>query len=92
MLVTKPEIHGGPARKKARIVICGKFQDLRPDEFIASKTPGYPSLRMALSIASHMGWPIECWDVSTAFLHARSLGDRDTDLGGNEIFMSLPRF
>ena len=49
ILVTKPNIHGGPARKKAQIVICGNFQDVHSDEFIASKTPGYPSLRMALS-------------------------------------------
>ena len=80
ILVTKPNIHGGPARKKARIVICGNFQDVHPDEFTASKTPSYPALRMALSVASHMGWPVECWDVSTAFLYARLFGDRDTDL------------
>ena len=85
ILVTKPNIHGGPARKKARIVICGNFQDVHPDEFTASKTPSYPALRMALSVASHMGWPMECWDVSTAFLYARLIGDRDTDLGGNEV-------
>ena len=91
ILVTKPNVHGGPARKKARIVICGNFQEVHPDEFTASKTPSYPSLRMALSVASHMGWPIECWDVSTAFLYARLFGDRDTDLGGNEIFMRPPR-
>ena len=48
ILVTKPNIHGGPARKKARIVICGNFQDVHPDEFTASKTPSYPALRMAL--------------------------------------------
>ena len=65
ILVTKPNIHGGPARKKARIVICGNFQDVHPDEFTASKTPSYPALRMALSVASHIGWPVECWDVST---------------------------
>ena len=46
---------------------------------------------MALSVASHMGWPVECWDVSTAFLYARLFGDRDTDLGGNEIYMRPPR-
>ena len=39
ILVTKPNVYGGPARKKARIVICGNFQ--------ASKTPGFPSLRVA---------------------------------------------
>ena len=31
ILVTKPNIHGGPARKKARIVICGNFQDVHPE-------------------------------------------------------------
>ena len=76
ILVTKPNVYGGPARKKARIVTCGNFQEVHPDEFTASKTPSYPSLRMALSVASHMGWPIECWDVSTAFLYARLFGDR----------------
>ena len=91
ILVTKPNIHGGPARRKARIVICGNFQDVHPDEFTASKTPSYPALRMALSVASHMGWPVECWDVSTAFLYARLFGDRDTDLGGNEIYMRPPK-
>ena len=91
ILVTKPNIHGGPARKKARLVICGNFQDVHPDEFTASKTPSYPALRMALSVASHMSWPVECWDVSTAFLYARLFGDRDTDLGGNEIYMRPPR-
>ena len=45
ILVTKPNVHGGPARKKARIVICGNFQEVHPDEFTASKTPSYPSLR-----------------------------------------------
>ena len=38
-----------------------------------------------------MGWPVECWDVSTAFLYARLFGDRDTDLGGNEIYMRPPK-
>ena len=28
ILVTKPNVHGGPARKKARIVICGNFQEV----------------------------------------------------------------
>ena len=43
ILVTKPNVHGGSARKKARIVICGNFQEVHPDEFTASKTPSYPS-------------------------------------------------
>ena len=65
ILITKPNVHGGSAWKKARIVICEKFQHMHPDEFTASKTPGCPSLGMALSVASHR-WPIECWDISTA--------------------------
>ena len=42
ILATRPNAHGGPARKKARIVICGNFQEVHPDEFTASKTPSYP--------------------------------------------------
>ena len=83
------KLNPSSGKKKARIVICGNFQEVHPDELTASKTPSYPSL--ALSVASHMGWPIECWDVSTAFLYARLVGDRDTDLGGNEIFMRPPK-
>ena len=45
---------------------------------------------MALSVAS-LGWPIECWDVSTAFLYARLFGDRDTSFEGNKIFMKPPK-
>ena len=47
----------------------------------------YPSLRTALSVVSRVGWPIECWGVSIAFLYARLVGDRDADLGRSEIFM-----
>ena len=60
----------------------GNFQDVHPDGLTASTTPDHPSLRMALSVASHMGWPIECWDVSTAFAYAHLFGDRDTDFEG----------
>ena len=72
ILVTKPNIHGGPARKKARIVICGNFQDVHPDEFTASKTPSYIKNGLVCGITHGM----ECWDVSTAFLYARLFGDR----------------
>ena len=44
ILVTKPNIHGGPARKKARIVICGNFQDVHPDEFTALENPQLPCI------------------------------------------------
>ena len=46
---------------------------------------------MLLSLASYKGWPIETWDVSTAFLYARLYGDRDTDLDGQYIYMRPPR-
>ena len=48
-------------------------------------------LRMLLSLASYRGWPIETWDVSTAFLYARLYGDRDTDLDGQYIYMRPPK-
>ena len=51
------------------------------DKMTSSETPSRPMLRM-LSLASHQGWPIETWDVSTAFLYARLYGDRDADLDG----------
>ena len=46
---------------------------------------------MLLSLASYQGWPIETWDVSTAFLYARVYGDKDTDLDGQYIYMRPPR-
>ena len=57
----------------------------------SSKTPSYPMLRMLLSLASYRGWPIETWDVSTAFLCARLCGDRDTGLDGQYIYMRPPK-
>ena len=57
----------------------------------SSKTPSHPMLKMLLSLASKKGWPIETWDVSTAFLYARLYGDRDTDLDGQCIYMRPPR-
>ena len=39
ILVTKPNIHGGPARKKARIVICGNFQDVHQMSSLPLKPP-----------------------------------------------------
>ena len=52
ILVTKPNIHGGPARKKARIVICGIFQDV-------SSPPRRPPVTL------HCEWPylwLLTWD------------------------------
>ena len=89
ILVSKQNVHGRLARKKARIVICGNFQDVRPDEFTASKTPGYPSLRMALS-ALHMGRLSVGMSLQHFFMLV-SLATETTDLGGNEIFMRPPK-
>ena len=91
VLVVKPNPEGEKGKKKARIVVCGNFQTVREDEMTSSKTPSYPMLRMLLSLASYQGWPIETWDVSTAFLYARLYGDRDTDLDGQYIYMRPPR-
>ena len=91
VLVVKPNPEGAKGKKKARIVVCGNFQTVHPDEMTSSKTPSYPMLRMLLSLASYKGWPIETWDVSTAFLYARLYGDRDTDLDGQYIYMRPPK-
>ena len=91
VLVVKPNPEGAKGKKKARIVVCGNFQTVHPDEMTSSKTPSYPMLRMLLSLASYRGWPIETWDVSTAFLYARLYGDRDTDLDGQYIYMRPPK-
>ena len=48
------------------------------------KTPGHPCLRMALSVANRV---LGCFHS----LYARLFGDRDTDLGGIEIFMRPPK-
>ena len=91
VLVVKPNPEGAKGKKKARIVVCGNFQTVHPDEMTSSKTPSYPMLRMLLSLASYRGWPIETWDVSTAFLYARLYGDRETDLDGQYIYMRPPK-
>ena len=91
VLVVKPNPEGVKGKKKARIVVCGNFQTIHQDEMTSSKTPSYPMLRMLLSLASYLGWPIETWDVSTAFLYARLYGDRDTDLDGQYIYMRPPK-
>ena len=91
VLVVKPNPEGVKGKKKARIVVCGNFQTIHQDEMTSSKTPSYPMLRMLLSLASYQGWPIETWDVSTAFLYARLYADRDTDLDGQYIYMRPPK-
>ena len=91
VLVVKPNPEGAKGKKKARIVVCGNFQTVHPDEMTSSKTPSYPMLRMLLSLASYRGWPIETWDVSTASLYARLYGDRETDLDGQYIYMRPPK-
>ena len=76
VLVVKPNPEGEKGKKKARIVVCGNFQTVHQYEMTLSKTPPYPMLRMSLSLASYQRWPIETWDVSTAFLYARLHGPR----------------
>ena len=91
VLMVKPNPEGAKGKKKARIFVCSNFQTVHPVEMTSSKTPSYPMLRMLLSLASYKGWPIETWDVSTAFLYARLYGDRDTDLDGQYIDMRPPK-
>ena len=91
VLVVKLNPEGSERKKEARIAVRGNFQTVRQDDITSSKTPSYPMLRMLLSLASHQGWPIETWDVSTTFLYASLYGDRDTNLNGQYTYMKPPK-
>ena len=70
---------------------------VQQEELTLSKTPSYPylkdnSLSLFLSVDSCCGWPRENGDVSSiVFLYARLNGDRDTHLGGNEMYTRPPK-
>ena len=68
-MVKKPN-GDGTHKKKARVVVCGNFQQVQPGEETCANTPSFPMLRVLVSLASLHGWSVASWDVSTAFLYA----------------------
>ena len=82
VMVKKPN-GDGTHKKKARVVVCGNFQQVQPGEETCANTPSFPMLRVLVSIASLHGWPVASWDVSTAFLYA-SLPE------GQDVYCRLP--
>ena len=66
---------------KARLCARGfkEIQDFRKDSHTCSKE----SVRLALSLASSLGWPLNCLDVKTAFLQG--------DHFDREVFLKPPR-
>ena len=68
-MVKKPNGYG-THKKKARVVVCGNFQQVQPGEETCANTPSFPMLRVLVSLASLHGWLVASWDVSTAFLYA----------------------
>ena len=69
VMVKKPN-GDGTHKKKARVVVCGNFQQVQPREETCANTPSFPMLRVLVSLASLHGWSVASWDVSTAFLYA----------------------
>ena len=69
VMVKKPN-GDGTHKKKARVVVCGNFQQVQPGEETCANTPSFPMLRVLVSLASTHGWSVASWDVSTAFLYA----------------------
>ena len=68
-MVKKPN-GDGTHKKKARVVVCGNFQQVQPGEETCANTPSFPMLRVLVSLASLHGWSAASWEVSTAFLYA----------------------
>ena len=69
VMVKKPN-GDGTHKKKARVVVCGNFQQVQPGEETCANTPSFPMLRVLVSLASLHGWSVASWDGSTAFLYA----------------------
>ena len=69
VMVKKPN-GDGTHKKKARVVVCGNFQQFQTGEETCANTPSFPMLRVLVSLASLHGWSVASWDVSTAFLYA----------------------
>ena len=69
VMVKKPN-GDGTHKKKARVVVCGNFQQVQPGEETCANTPSFPMLRVLVTLASLHGWSVASWDVSTAFLYA----------------------
>ena len=67
VMVKKPN-GDGTRKKKARVVVCGNFQQVQPGEETCANTPSFPMLRVLVSMASLRGWSVASWDVSTAFM------------------------
>ena len=100
ILRTKYAENGSVARRKARWVVCGNFQD--PTEFETfSAVASAVSLRVILAYAALNSWHIRQADVTTAFLHGR-LHDEDiyvrlpdgyqeNDKHGNPLYAKLDR-
>ena len=69
VMVKKPS-GDGTHKKKAKIVMCGNFQQVQPGEETCANTPSFPMLRVLVSMASLHGWSVASWGIPTAFLHA----------------------
>ena len=69
VMVKKPN-GNGTHKIRARVVVCGTFQQVQPGEETCANTPFFPMLRVFVSMVSLHGWSVARWDISTAFLYA----------------------
>ena len=66
----KPDPEKVSGKKKCRIVACGNFAREEENQDLVTSGADATSLRMALSMASQMGWWGANLDIRTAFLNA----------------------
>ena len=88
VMVKKPN-GDGTHKKKARVVVCGNFQQVQPGEETCANTPSFPMLRVLVSLASLHGWSVASWDVSTAFPYASLPEGQDVNCRPPNVLVRL---
>ena len=64
-----PQQPGAARKKKARVVVCGNYQDKKAEE-VYTNLMDASGLRVMTKVAAQKGWCLGKLDISTAFLNA----------------------
>ena len=71
VLTLKPQQGLTIKKKKARVCVCGNFQNKKPTDLFYTANTDISSIRVALAeAAQHPDWGVSSLDVATAFLNA----------------------
>ena len=71
VLTLKPQQGLTIKKKKARVCVCGNFQNKKPTDLFYTANTDISSIRVALAeAAQHPDWGVSSCDVATAFLNA----------------------